>query len=80
MKHQKAIPAKLVFHIYKKQHSHLIKVIVQLIAGDFSVEYYHVSITKPPMGSIREHASCGRGKSNYTGNGASYRTEADAYT
>ena len=35
MKHQKAIPTKLVFHIYKKKYSHLSTSIKQLIAGDF---------------------------------------------
>ena len=34
-KHKKAIPSKLVFHIYRKQHSHLRTAIGQLIAGDF---------------------------------------------
>ena len=31
-KHQKAIPAKLVLHIYKKKYSHLSTAITQLIA------------------------------------------------
>ena len=34
-KHQKAILAKLVFHIYRKQHSHLSTAIGKIIAGEF---------------------------------------------
>ena len=34
-KHQKSILAELVFHIYRKHHSHLSVAIVQIIVGDF---------------------------------------------
>ena len=45
MKHQKAIPSKLVFHIYRKQHSLMSSTMGQLITGAFffgvwSCEYY----------------------------------------
>ena len=47
-KNQKAIPAKLVFHIDRKHHFHLSTAIGQLVAGDFyfvvrSCEYYMTS-------------------------------------
>ena len=49
-KHQKAIPGKLVFHIYKKQHSHLSTTIGQLIAGDFFLGMRSCKYYKNPKG------------------------------
>ena len=50
-----------MFHIYKKQYSHLRTAIGQLIAGAFFLACDHASIPQPPKGGISEHASCGRG-------------------
>ena len=48
-KHQNSISAKLVFHIYKKQHSHLSTAIVQLISGAFFLCIQSCEYSKTPM-------------------------------
>ena len=50
MKHNKAIPAKLVFHIYNKQHSHLSTAIVQLVTGAFFFYMQFCEYSTTPKG------------------------------
>ena len=49
-KHQKAILAKLVFHIYKKKYSHLSTAIRKLISGEFFFDMKSCKYSTTPKG------------------------------
>ena len=49
-KHQKAITANLMFHIYRKHHSHLRTSIGQLLVGDFFFAMISCKYSTNPKG------------------------------
>ena len=53
-KHQKSIPSRLVFRIYKKQHYHLSSAIGKLIAGDFLFVMQPCEYFETPKGETKQ--------------------------
>ena len=53
-KHQKAIPAKLAFHIYRKQHYHLSTAIGNLVVGFFFFGVRSCEYSATPKGQNKQ--------------------------
>ena len=67
-KYQKAIPEKLILHIYKRTDTHLNIAIGQLISGAFSSACGHASNPLVPKGRTNAHALFRKGAYAFTGN------------